>query len=446
MRKQITYTLFLVIIFSLFACGDNPIRMLNENEGRVQLVFQAPQYIQYVDLQLTSVDIEVIGNGISEPITDSTNLDNNRGKINVDVPEGKNRVIIATGRDESGPVVVTKGYVNVIAGEEAFTIVNWNTTPVGEVIQELLEEEYELIEQYNPGELQLLVNDKSIEVHPIEIDTKSIVKHIMEKGKNPEKLQLKEKVTVSGTVLQPDGVTPECFGVHVSINHPMLQDGKTVFPQVMTDANGRYSIPNITPGVWRLKTDGQGESDVQIKYDGTSIPGSPQITNRIPVQIETGIYGNTYYNSEFAFQISRPNDKWTLREADPNNPEEEAALVILEFSEGAIMPAEIAVSAVPGAPPGITCDDMVSAMIEILAGTPFRIIEERQKVINNIRACDFALQVDFGLFQMRGRFVFLIGGSNLYSIYLVAMESDVARIDPDFDKVLESFRVGESCQ
>ena len=172
------------------------------------------------------VEVEVIGIDITNPISKTITITDHQGEITMEVPEGKNRVIRITGKNQAGITqAVIKGYVDVIGGDKVPATVNWHTTPVGEVIEKLIRLDYNGIEEYNPGKLQVKVDSVvgTRDIHSIVFNTAGIADYIIENEDNPA--DISSFISYTTLVVTDDGdCTADGSQLHASW---ILSDGQS---------------------------------------------------------------------------------------------------------------------------------------------------------------------------------------------------------------------------
>ena len=292
------------------------------------------------------------------------------------------------------------------------------------------------------------------EIHPILIDTDQVVEHILTAGQNPSRLFTITPIPITGKVLSPDRkALGPCYVTEVFINHPPYQT-------VTTDADGNFEIlPGVTVGVWNITSNGGGSVTVQVKDDGTVIPAKPELINESETPIQTGIVNGIYCNAEFGFSVSSPNDNWTIREPNPNDPGEADSLVILERVGQFTYVQIITQSDVPS-----VCDeteemmhllvDMMEKEIKEELGIPAIIEEEpvRRIVVSGLDGCEVVMQMKtrdpltgLEVTIANFKFVFLQDGVDAYAFMLVTMadEKDIPGVFADFDRILDSFQISK---
>jgi len=457
-------TITLICVFLLASCGDESDSILQEpsNEGLLSLNFLAPtetgkQHESPIDaLGIVALDVEVIGIDIDKPIMKSLDFDKNQNKVTLNVPEGKNRVILITGKDKAGVTqLAINGYVNVKGGKTVYTEVNWQTTTVGEVLKRLMKSKYDKIEQYDAGKLQALVNAtvKEQGIEPLFINTEYIVKYVMDTGKNPSKLLVYMPVPITGKVLSPDGkALGPCAVDSVFINHPPFQT-------VTTDANGEFRIlPGVSPGVWNIKSGGGGNIAIQVKSDGTIVPTQPVLINKTKIPVQTGIVNNVYCDQEFCFRISCPTN-WTMRNPNSNSQIEASSLIIIERNQ--TDDTAVYLTAQSNIPAGVSICDEADVMLQDITKEIEKEIADQlldvkvetepvhEIIINGTNGCETMIRmmihdpktnrdITRGILKV----AFLQSNSIVYTIMLltISSEDNQPTILYEFDRILNTFQ------
>lgn len=461
--RFLSYLSVMLSLLCIVSCGDDTDPLMPGSQRYGSLKFSLmPLSASQTDnevldmLGIVTVEIEIKGTDIDESIAVIVGSDGSQGEATIKAPEGKNRVILITGRNETGDKrTVIKGYVDVKADETVNAEVNWRTTPVGDVIEKLIEKDYDDIDNCNAAELQELVDD-TIEqegIHPIYINTEQIAEAIMRTKSNPPRLTSNNLSTVTGKVLSPDGkaICP-CSTSYVFINHPP-------FRTIDTRSDGKFEITGVTPGVWDIVTNGGGNITVHVKDEGI-LPAQIVIRNTLSIPIQEGIIDDTHFcNGEFGFRISRPDEGWTIRMPNASDPPD-AIVLIEKGSEDEFSYTQIYVM-VLDVPKGIRiCDELDEIMDELveevnfgeLTGLPITLEEEpsREININGQKGCEVLLRMkvedpNTGKKETIAfvNFAFLQHDETVYVFTMTAIgdEGDIGTILSEFGEVLGTFQI-----
>jgi hypothetical protein len=289
MKKMVSF-LFVACFVVFSACSGSGSKSAPDNSPQtgsisVKLV-NADTPLKNIDGPLKSINVasiayynvSITGKGIT-PVTESNVPSTALGSRLYQVQVVKNAIIRLEPLDAAknpiaGNSTKLAGYCDVVKDTTSTVTIDWNTTVVADVLDALLALSYD-ITTYAPAALQTAVNTAITGgTKPLSIDTASIAANI-KTAPSYTTITSKNLASITGKVVHGSG---NVANIGVIINVPCIAD-------VLTDANGNFTLGEIPPGVWNITLSESGSASVTVAANGTYTPNPLVITkgNNTPI-------------------------------------------------------------------------------------------------------------------------------------------------------------------
>ncbi|MFN8576771.1 MAG: SUMF1/EgtB/PvdO family nonheme iron enzyme [Candidatus Sericytochromatia bacterium] len=142
------------------------------------------------DSTITKIKIEVTGVGITSSITKMVNWNRNTTETyQIEVPNGKNRIISVTGMNSLGqPVATLLGLSDIMADSTSVVTLNYGMTPAARIVKQVMDTRSEVVNKINADKLKRLIynitgyrdSDSTYsKVDPLKIDVYAISQRIL---------------------------------------------------------------------------------------------------------------------------------------------------------------------------------------------------------------------------------------------------------------------------
>lgn len=211
------------------------------------------------DSSITKIKIEVMGVGISTPITKMVNWNRNTTETyQIEVPYGKNRVVSVTGMNSLGqPVATLLGLSDIIADSTSVVSLNYGMTPAARIVKQIMDTRSEVVNKINADKLKRLIynitgyrdSDSTYSsVNPLKIDIYAISQRIIANDgdidpDNTTDLTNEVQQGKLKVYVKDKQGNPIMSGITIKVNDVTGNDAVSM---------GAYSNLNVDQGIWQI--------------------------------------------------------------------------------------------------------------------------------------------------------------------------------------------------
>lgn len=259
-RLSFIFLLGLACLIPLYfsSCSDS----LDEREPQLQYgaleIASGDERALEID-KIKYAEVCVTGTGIESPIRSKETVSGGKGNIAIsNIPVGKNRIVTVYAKDSSSATiygVTLRTVVDIKAGETAKVSVNWTTTALGNVFNELNTLGVDL----QAVDLSKISNCIDSSKHALLIDAAKIASDYKSNSLKTAADYVMTPATAQVNFTQAEGT----FTVQVC----------DPISKVMTGVNGVTKVTNVAPGTWDVVLLNASGSEIKRKTLNTFTSG-----------------------------------------------------------------------------------------------------------------------------------------------------------------------------
>lgn len=296
-RLSFIFLLGLACLIPLYfsSCSDS----LDEREPQLQYgaleIASGDERALEID-KIRYAEVCVTGTGIESPIRSKETVSGGKGNIAIsNIPVGKNRIVTVYAKDSSSATiyeVTLRTVVDIKAGETAKVSVNWTTTALGNVFNEL-----------NTLGVDLQAVDSSKITNCIDSSKHALLINAKKIASDYKSDSLK---TAADYVMTP---------ATAQVNFTQAEGTFTVqvcdpISKVMTGVNGVTKVTNIAPGTWDVVLLDESGNEIKRKTLNTFTSGGT-VNIDMDDKVWTDIVVHAKYTHIWAWNPANTDDNYT---------------------------------------------------------------------------------------------------------------------------------------